>query len=169
MSPPPPPPPPPTKLSPAIFATTQISLLHAEQASEIAETTLLLSSSAPAVLARAGLAILNLSLTSQRTGLGGRTVLELGPDPAVALPRDPAARGAPPGGLPEHGIRTGDVVRVGEQPKGGARKKEVWEVKGRGLEGVVTRVGERAVWVAVGGRGREKDEDEEVGEGRLWL
>jgi DNA polymerase alpha-associated DNA helicase A len=176
----------PVKLSPPVFATTQLSLLHAEQASELAETTLLLSDSPPTVLARAGLAILNLSLVSQRTGLGGRTVLELGVDPAVAAPassrrfggggfdgtgsRDGGPNGGLAGGLPEHGIRTGDIVRVGEQPKGGARKKEVGEMKGRAVEGVVTRVGERAVWVAVGKEGdRDEDGEGEVGEGRLWL
>lgn len=177
------------KLSPTVFATTQLSLLHAEQASEIAESTLLLSDSPPAVLARAGLAVLNLSLVSQRTGLGGRTVLELGVDPAVATPasskrpggggggrldgagsRDGGPNGDSGGGLPEHGIRTGDIVRVGEQPKGGARKKEVGEMKGKAVEGVVTRVGERAVWVAVGKEGDRDEEGEgEVGEGRLWL
>lgn len=175
------------KLSPTVFATTQLSLLHAEQASEIAETTLLLSDSPPVVLARAGLAILNLSLVSQRTGLGGRTVLELAVDPAVAAPasskrpggggrldgtgsRDGGPNGDSGGVLPGHGIRAGDIVRVGEQPKGGARKKEVGEMKGKAVEGVVTRVGERAVWVAVGKEGDRDEEGEgEVGEGRLWL
>ena len=171
----------PTKLSPTVFAHTQLSLLAAEQVSEIAETTLLLSDSPPTVLARAGLAILNLTLTSQRTGLGGRTVVELGLDPAVAAPagakgpgrdlgKGPGAGGGSGGGLPEHGIRTGDIVRVSEQPKGGARKKEVGEMKGKGVEGVVTRVGERAIWVAVGKDGDRDDEEEgEFGEGRLWL
>jgi DNA polymerase alpha-associated DNA helicase A len=170
----------PTKLSPTVFAHTQLSLLATEQASEIAETTLLLSDSPPAVLARAGLAILNLTLASQRTGLGGRTVVELGLDPAVAAPasakgsggglgKGPDAGRGSGGGLPEHGIRTGDIVRVGEQPKGGARK-EVGKMKGKGVEGVVTRVGERAIWVAVGKDGdRDDDGDGEFGEGRLWL
>jgi DNA polymerase alpha-associated DNA helicase A len=167
-------------VSPAVFATTQLSLLHAEQAAEMAETALLLSGSPPPVLARAGLAILNLSLVSQRTGLGGRTVLELGVHPAVAAAPASSKRpgggglGGPNGasnrGLAEHGIRTGDIVRVGELPKGGARKKEVGEIKGRAVEGVVTRVGERAVWVAVGkGGDRDEDGEGEVGEGMLWL
>lgn len=113
---------------------------------------------------------------SQRTGLGGRTVVELGLDPAFAPATTSTAAGADAGlkssggGLPEHGIRTGDIVRVGEQPKGGAKKKEVGEMKGKGMEGVVTRVGERAVWVALGKDGdRDDDGDGELGEGRLWL
>jgi DNA polymerase alpha-associated DNA helicase A len=153
------------KLSPPVFAHTQLALLATEQACEIAETSLLLSESPPTVLARAGLAVLNLCVVSQRTGLGGRTVLELGLDPAVAPTGSASAAGA----LPEHGIGTGDIVRVGEQPKGGARKKEVGEMKGKGVEGVVTRVGERAVWVAVGKDGGDEDGEGEWGEGRLWL
>lgn len=68
-------------------------------------------------------------------------------------------------GLGEHGVRVGDVVRVGEQPKGGERRREKAVVEGRGVEGVVVRVG-RGVQVALGeGRG----EDEEGLGGRLWV
>ena len=155
-------------LSPPTFALTQLSLLATEQASEVAETTLLLSAAAPAVLARAGLAILNLVVASQRTGLGGRSVLELVLDSAVTDRTEGKGRAGSGNGskLPEHGIRTGDIVRVGELGRGGARKKDVAEMKGKGLEGVVTRVGERAVWLALG----DGDGDSgELGEGRLWV
>ena len=150
------------KLSPAAFARTQLCLLEAEQSAEVAETTLLLSESPPTTLARAGLAILNLTPVSQRTGLGGKTVLELGLDPAVAS----SERGG--SDLSEHGIRTGDIVRVSEQPRGSAKKKEKAEMKGKGVEGVVTRVGERAVWVALG-KGSNGDEDVDIPDGKLWL
>ncbi|ERF76922.1 hypothetical protein EPUS_02634 [Endocarpon pusillum Z07020] len=152
----------PAKLSPAAFAQAQLSLLNTEQSAEVAETTLLLSEASPTALARAGLAILNLNPVSQRTGLGGKTILELGLDPAVAS----AERGG--SDLPEHGIRTGDIVRLGEQPGGGAKKKEKAEMKGNGVEGVVTRVGERAVWVALG-KGSGGDEDVDIPSGKLWL
>ena len=72
------------------------------------------------------------------------------------------------GELPEHGVRTGDIVRVGEVPKGTAKKKEVNELKGLGVEGVVTSVGERAVWVAVGKEGGQ-GEEVDVPDGRLWV
>jgi DNA polymerase alpha-associated DNA helicase A len=147
------------RLSPSTFATTQIHLLSLESRTEISETNLLLSSSAPSTLSRAGLAILNLCITSQRTGLGGRTVLELSLDPAVRSSTDED--------LPQHGIRTGDIVRVGEQPKGGAKKRDVEMLKSKGAEGVVTRVGQRAVWVAVG-----KDDDDKEGDPlgeKLWI
>ena len=146
------------RISPTAFATTQLCLLQAEQSAEIAETTLLLSETPPTILARAGLAIVNLCLASQRTGLGGKTVVELGHDPAISST----------GRLPEHGIRTGDIVRVSEQPSGGVKKKERADMKAKGVEGVVTRVGEMAVWVAIG-KGSGPEEDAEIPGGKLWL
>lgn len=113
-------------------------------------------------------------------------MLELVLDSAVGGAASANGRSGPPGGgpggrgggggglLPEHGIRTGDIVRVGQQPRGGARKKEVGELKARAVEGVVTRVGERGVWVAVGGGKDDANADAEgeflgEGGGRLWL
>ncbi|EPE27709.1 P-loop containing nucleoside triphosphate hydrolase [Glarea lozoyensis ATCC 20868] len=143
---------PPSPLSPTTFATTQLSLLTTELESEVLTTTTLLTSSTPTALSRAGLALTNLLLVSQRTGLGGKTVLELSPDPATASGSED---------LPEHGIRVGDLVVVGEQPSGSARKREIQELEGKGMRGVVTRVGRRAVWVAV--------EGEEGPTGRVWV
>lgn len=107
------------------FATSQLSLLSSELQAELAETTLLTATHAPPVLQRAGLAILNLHVSSQRTGLGGKTLLELGLDPAVGG-----------GELPEHGLRVGDIVAVAEQPKGAERKREREGAEKRGVEGM---------------------------------
>ena len=137
------------------FASTQLSLLSDELAAETASTSALLSSTSPTALSRAGLAILNLVITSQRTGLGGKTVLELEQDHAIGNA----------GEIGEHGIRVGDVVRVGEQPKGSERKKEKAGTEGRGVEGVVVRVGRKAVQVALG---KEEEDMDKLG-GRLWV
>jgi DNA polymerase alpha-associated DNA helicase A len=137
------------------FATTQLSLLDAELQSELSETSSLISNTSPTALQRAGIAITNLTLISQRTGLGGKTVVELGPDSATANSD---------GELPEHGVRTGDIVAVAEQPAGSARKREVRELEAKGSRGVVTRVGRAAVWVALDG-----EEEDGVGVKRLWL
>ncbi|KIX05395.1 uncharacterized protein Z518_06267 [Rhinocladiella mackenziei CBS 650.93] len=153
---------PPNALPPSAFFTTLLTLLSLEQDSEIAETTLLLSSAPLSTLSRAGLAILNLSIQSLKTGLGGRSVVELGLDSAI-VSKDTK------GELPEHGIRTGDIVRLAEMPKGTAKKKEVSELKGKGVEGVVIRVGERAVWVALGKEGNGSEDVEGVPDGKLWL
>ncbi|KAK0283434.1 hypothetical protein LTR35_006509, partial [Friedmanniomyces endolithicus] len=134
------------------FATSQLTLLDHELQAELAETQLLTSTHAPTVLQRAGLALLNLTLSSQRTGFGGKTLLELGLDPAVGG-----------GDLPEHGLRTGDICAVAEQPKGAERRKQRESMEERGCSGVVTRVQREAVTVAL-----DKDEVE-VPRGKLWL
>ena len=137
------------------FADSQLSLLSAELAAETASTSTLLSSTSPTTLARAGLAITNLILSSQRTGLGGKTVLELEQDHAIGND----------GEIGEHGIRVGDIVRVAEQPKGGEKKKEKTGMEGRGSDGVVVRVGKKGLQVALG---NDEGEEEALG-GKLWV
>ncbi|KAF2102755.1 DNA helicase [Rhizodiscina lignyota] len=136
------------------FASTQLKLLDAELKAELAETAALTSNASPKSLQRAGLAILNLSVTSQRTGLGGKTVIELELDSAV---------GGAEAGLPEHGIRTGDIVGVQEAVSGAAKKGEKSEKKEKGVNGVVTKVGAAGVSVAL------DKEDAEVPSGRVWI
>ncbi|EMC98995.1 hypothetical protein BAUCODRAFT_31266 [Baudoinia panamericana UAMH 10762] len=134
------------------FASSQLLLLDAELQAELTETQLLTSSHAPAILQRAGLALLNLTLSSQRTGFGGKSLLELSLDPAVGV-----------GDLPEHGLRVGDICAVAEQPKGAERKKERASIEKRAVEGVVTKVQKQAVTVAL------DKEEVEVPNGKLWL
>ena len=134
------------------FASSQISLLDGELQAELAETQLLTATYAPTVLQRAGLAVLNLHVSSQRTGFGGKTVLELRLDPAVGG-----------GELPEHGLRVGDICAVAEQPKGAERKKDREGMEKRGAEGVVTKVQKETVTVAL------DKEDVNVPYGKLWL
>lgn len=137
------------------FAESQLTLLSAELAAETSSTSALLSSTSPTTLARAGFAITNLTVSSQRTGLGGKTVLELEQDHAIGNN----------GEIGEHGIRVGDIVRVGEQPRGGERKKEKVGMETRGSEGVVIRVGNKGVQVALG----DGDKEGNVVSGRLWV
>ena len=145
----------PTAVDVPAFAVTQLSLLADELAAETASTTTLLASTSPTTLARAGLAILNLVLASQRTGLGGKTVLELVQDHAIGND----------GNTGEHGIRVGDIVKIGEQPKGSERKKRKAGMEGRGLEGVVARMSQKGLQVTL-----NKDEDDVEGlGGRLWV
>ncbi|KAL8662455.1 MAG: hypothetical protein Q9202_004698 [Teloschistes flavicans] len=137
-----------------LFAASQLSLLASELAAETSQNSLLLSTYSPRTLSRAGLAITNLTLSSQRTGLGGKTILELGQDTAV-------------GGdtLNENGIRVGDIVRVGQQLKGGEKKSERKNIENNGSEAVVVRVGQRTIQVAL-----DKEGDNGDGlSGRLWV
>jgi len=136
------------------FATGQLALLGQERLAEVEETQLLLSQTAPKALERVGLAILNLSVAARRTGLGGKTVVELELDAAVK---------AASADLPPHGIRSGDIVAVAEQPRGAERKKEKVEMRKKGVEGVVLKVKSASVEVAL------DREDEEVPGGKLWM
>lgn len=122
------------------FAQKQLTLLATEHASELSETALLTSTHAPPVLQRAGLALLNLHIASQRTGFGGKTLLELSLDPAVASGN---------GELPEHGLRVGDICAVASQPQGSERKKVRQDEEKKRVEGVVTRVRREDVTVAL--------------------
>lgn len=139
------------------FAFHQLTLLASEQAAELAETELLTSTHSPPLLQRAGLALLNLHVSAQRTGFGGKTLLELSLDPAVG--------GGDGTGLPEHGLRVGDICAVAEQPRGSERKKERDGMEKARVTGVITRVRREDVAVAL-----DKEETEMPGGGgKLWL
>lgn len=136
------------------FANKQLALLSAELKAELDETSLLTSTHAPSTLARAGLAVVNLEVSSQRTGFGGKTLIDLALDSAVAGTDKE---------LPEHGIRVGDIVGVAEQPKGAERKKERGEMEKKMVQGVITKVLREALVVAL-----DKDEVDIPG-GKLWM
>ncbi|KAF2211502.1 hypothetical protein CERZMDRAFT_43292 [Cercospora zeae-maydis SCOH1-5] len=136
------------------FASGQLSLLDNELQAELQETQLLTATYAPTTLQRAGLAVLNLTVSSQRTGFGGKTLLELGVDPAVA------GDGTE---LPEHGLRIGDICAVAEQPKGAERKRVREAMEKHGAAGVVTRMNKTAITIAL------DKEEADVPNGKLWL
>ncbi|KAG9998036.1 DNA helicase, partial [Aureobasidium melanogenum] len=136
------------------FADKQLKLLAAELNAELEETALLTATHAPSTLARAGLAVLNLSVSAQRTGLGGKPLIELSLDPAIAGTETQ---------LPEHGLRVGDIVGVSEQPKGAEKKKERQDMEKKQIQGVVVKVLREIIVVAL-----DKDEVDIPG-GKLWL
>jgi DNA polymerase alpha-associated DNA helicase A len=136
------------------FANTQLSLLDHELQSEIAETSSLVANHSPTALQRAGVALINLTVSSQRTGYGGKTVLELSQDSATSAS----------GELPEHGIRSGDIVLVAEQPAGSAKKREIKDLEKKGVRGVVTRINKGAISVALD----EGKEEAAAFGGRVW-
>ena len=136
------------------FARTQLALLDVELQSEIQETSTLVTGTSPTTLQHAGLAVTNLTVSSQRTGFGGKTVLELSPDSATSGT----------GELPEHGIRTGDIVLVSEQPAGSAKKREIQDLEKKGVRGVVTKIQKGAIGIAID----EEKEDASLN-GRVWL
>ncbi|KAJ4993277.1 hypothetical protein SVAN01_01252 [Stagonosporopsis vannaccii] len=139
------------------FAASQLTLLDAELKAELSETDALLSSHTPTALARGGLAILNLNVSSVRTGMGGKTIVELALDAAVVT------KGAKPE-IPEHGIRVGDIVAVADQPAGSAKKTEKKELEKKGAEGVVLRVRRENIEVVL-----DKEDADVPGGNKLWL
>ena len=141
------------------FATAQLSLLETEYAVETAQQTTLITSLPPTSLQRHGLALLNLTISTQHTGLGGRTILDLIPDSSISsVPT-----------LPAHGLRSGDVIQLAPQPPGAAKKKEKASLSEQGVSGVVHRVTDTKLVVAVQGEGDDAAIERLVGDGkRLW-
>lgn len=123
----------------AAFSTTQLALLTTERNADITQQTMLISQLPPTALVRHGLAITNLLPASQRTGFGGRTILDLEPDNAIVSDAK----------IPPHGVRQGDIVRIEVQPGGSATKKDKSELSDNGVEGVVHRVFEGRIAVSV--------------------
>ncbi|KAL2161520.1 hypothetical protein VTH06DRAFT_8082 [Thermothelomyces fergusii] len=152
------------------FARTQLSLLAAELEAEIAESATLVSLHSPAALQRAGVALANLTVAAQRTGLGGRTVLELAPHPATCPPLPPPPPPPPPP-TPQACPSTASASATS------AKAKAAEEGEGSGVKGVVTRVAKAAVAVALdddggddGGGGKEDRVDAlAVGEKKVWI
>lgn len=139
------------------FAASQLTLLDAELKAELSETDALLSSHTPTALARGGLAILNLNVSSVRTGMGGKTIVELALDPAVVT------KGAKPE-IPEHGIRVGDIVALSDQPAGSAKKTEKKELEKKGVDGVILRVRRENIEMVLD----KEDADVPTGS-KLWM
>ncbi|GLI74608.1 hypothetical protein PoHVEF18_002852 [Penicillium ochrochloron] len=180
---------PPTPISIPAFAETQLQLLLHEHEAEVASSSLAstaasVSLSTRRTLQATGYALTGLVLSQCRTGLGGRVVGEFTPDPAIASigsksqdGGDSRASDGQPR-LGSHGMRVGDVVRVNDVSAGSAKKVGKDKDKGKGggkegakggPEGVVTRVSDKAIWIAFGQRGggtRSKEDDEAIEE--LW-
>lgn len=120
--------------------------------------------------------------------MGGRVVGEFTADAALSssTAKSDSGEGDSDGRprLGAHGIRVGDIVRVSDIAAGASKKlgkdKDKDKDGGKtgadkGVEGVVTRVGERSVWVAFGHGGsaaRPKEDEEAVEElwgKKLWM
>ncbi|EAW11740.1 putative DNA helicase [Aspergillus clavatus NRRL 1] len=177
------------------FAQAQLQLLLQEHEAEIsssvlASTAASVSPSTRRTLQATGYALTGIVLSQCRTGLGGRVVGEFAADAAVSSKSKGGDgntdRGSSDGEprLGAHGIRVGDIVRVNDISGSGSKKSAKDKGKGggkdtadesKGPEGVVTRVGERSIWIAFGqrgGGGRSKEDDEAIEElwgKKLWL
>ena len=68
------------------------------------------------------------------------------------------------GELPEHGLSSGDLCAVAEQPKGSEKKRDRETIEAKKVTGVVQRVRREDISVAL-----DKDDAEMPQGGKLWL
>lgn len=146
------------------FLQRLVTLTEAEQQAEEVETSLLSSSCPFNQLVSKGIALGGLQPIKTSLGLGGRTLVDL--ERSLAHHQEQT--------FPPHGFRSGDSVMLLGDGAGGAKSKG--KKKGDatagggqgtegGLEGVVWKVQEQRIVIALGGAGKgfsEDDEGEEV-------
>lgn len=141
------------------FLSRLIDLTTAEQQAEEAETSLLSSSCPFSQLVAKGIALGGLQPVKTSLGLGGRTLVDL--ERSLAHHQDST--------FPPHGFRSGDsVVLLGDAAgaKGKGKKKgDSAAAAGQGteggLEGVVWKVQEKRIVIALGSAGKGGNEDDE--------
>ncbi|KAJ7845929.1 AAA domain-containing protein [Mycena leptocephala] len=132
-----------TRLS-SFFARQRL-LLAQERAEEVDRSSLLLSNCGPKLLEQKGLSLGGLGVVGVNVGLGGKTLVEL---------ERPAAYHTSPV-FPPHNFRPGDLARIeaNVSSAGPSKKtpKKPTETKGSQAEGVVYRVTDTRIVVAIDG------------------
>ncbi|CAN6649494.1 DNA polymerase alpha-associated DNA helicase A [Trichomonascus vanleenenianus] len=135
------------------FVSSFLDSIDDERKVDIEETNELLSTLTQKKLAEHGLAVLNLTVGSTRTGLGGKTILELELDPSLTSP-DTAS-------IDPGNVKVGDIVKVqSAKIKTGIAEGDNSSV----AEAVVVKSTNKSIHVAL----EEKFENATL-EGRLWL
>ena len=149
----------------AEFAKKQLELLEKERLAEVAEISDAITHYSPYQLQTRGLALLNLVISSVRTGLGGKTYTLSNVHKAhgrlLELERD----GSTGGTIPPHAIRSGDICRLQPLLSGSAKKKDLKEASKNAVEGVVSRVKEGSITLAL----RNEEEVPFGNDVRCWL
>ncbi|ODV73193.1 ATP-dependent 5'-3' DNA helicase HCS1 [Cyberlindnera jadinii NRRL Y-1542] len=133
-----------------------LECISKEKSSDVEQTRLLIESLPEKKLALKGLAVINLTVDSIRTGLGGRTILELKND--MSTHDD--------GTIANGDIRTGDIVKVDVMGK--AKKTKDESAKSDvSVDGVVTRVSQQSIVITV----NEEYDDKVVNivNDRIWI
>lgn len=131
-----------------------LDLIASERAAEVEETRLLFSKSSHHLLALNGLALLNLCPVNVSLGLGGKTLIELEPDAAFSK-RDETGSAS----LGNHTFRPGDLAGLC-LPEGSGNKKGRTkdEVEAYDISGVVSKVWEGKIVLAVSDNNKTKEE-----------
>jgi hypothetical protein len=95
------------------FVSTQLELVQQECAAEEQQTAAEQAESSLKKLESKGVALVSLTITEKRAGLGGRTLLTL-----------ERIRGGVPGPLPAHRISNGDIVALRDTAIAGAATQQ---------------------------------------------
>lgn len=121
-----------------ILATSFINAINIEQKADLLATDEYLAKYASKKLAQFGLAVVNLIISNLRTGLGGKTLIELSLDSAVSNLDDDINPGS---------IRVGDIVKLSKMDNKKTPSDEKENLMD--VEAVVTKVSSKFIAVAV--------------------
>ncbi|KAG0336670.1 hypothetical protein BG000_006351 [Podila horticola] len=137
-------------MDPELFLAHQEKLVQAERDFELLEIQRVFEACTPAQLAKKGLAVLGLTVVGMKTGAGGKSLVDL--ELSNATSTSPS--------LPAHRLRVGDIVALEEHATGSKGKTMKSGDKPK-LEGVVFRITETTIVVAIKNR-REGGDEEEI-------
>ncbi|KAG9070124.1 hypothetical protein KI688_009456 [Linnemannia hyalina] len=137
-------------MDPELFLAHQEKLVQYERDFEVVEIQRVFEACTPAQLAKKGLAVLGLTVAGMKTGAGGKSLVDL--ELSNATSTSPI--------LPPHRLRVGDIVALEEHGTGSKAKpmKATWKPK---LDGVIFRVTETTIVVAIKSR-KEGENEEEI-------
>lgn len=122
-----------------------LKCISLERGADIDQTSLLLNTLSPKKLASKGLAIVNLASENLKTGLGGRTILELKND----------LGGHESEFIVAGDIRTGDIVKIDKVPSSTKKKSKTGD-SDSGCEGVITRISQTSIVITIDENFEEK-------------
>ncbi|KAI5963242.1 uncharacterized protein KGF55_003034 [Candida pseudojiufengensis] len=117
-----------------------------EQEEDVNQTSIYLNSYPPKKLAQLGYAILNLNITNVRTGISGKTILELQLDKSIAN-----------GEIDTSTMKTGDIVKIAKMIKESKKENKKKNTDGDkdedelAIEAVVVKVTNQQVTLSVDG------------------
>lgn len=161
--------------SPEQLITSFKNAIDLEQSSDLLQTNDYLKAYSVKKLANLGLAIINLLVDNSRTGLGGKTLIELGLDAAL-LQKD--GRGELPS-LQVGTIRVGDIVRLDKMSNVGKIEKKTFKTQTSDqvsssveyVDGVVIKIHSNTITVSVDEEDSTMDLYNNTNDGgiRMWI
>lgn len=142
------------EISTSDFVTRFKNAIELEQTIDTGQTNEYLELYSSKKLAKLGLAIVNLVIENLRTGLGGKTIIELGLDPALGSDKE----------IEMGSIRVGDIIKLDKMTSPGGGKNDSGkdgdggDVDTSDLSGVVTKINNKAISISID----EDSNDEKV-------